>query len=145
MATDSTPTDPTGTPEDDTGKFLDDVSDDLLEDLCAAIKDGAENVGDALGFGPGALNSIEEMALSNYRSCRYDDAAKIYAFILRMNPRRSTTWRGLGACAQASKLFKMAAFSYDVALQCDPADVISKVVRGECLCSLGDKEQGLAL
>jgi tetratricopeptide (TPR) repeat protein len=125
--------------------FLTQIPDRDLEDIFAAIRAGAEQPGDALGFGPEALNAVEQMALSFYRTRMVDKAAVLYGFVLQMNVRRGTAWRGLGACTHSLQRYDLAVECYRRALERDGEDVISKVFLGECLCHLGNKDEGLKL
>ena len=123
--------------------FLDDIPDTDLESIWEAVQDGAEHFGDAIGLDDATLNTIEDIAISYYRSRRYGQAAVIYGFILQINPNRPTAWRGLGACAHAQKGYIIAIRCYQAAFHWDPNDIVSKVYAGECLCMVGDKEAGL--
>jgi len=125
--------------------LLADIPDQDLEDIFAAIRRGAETPADAMGFGPEALNAIEQMALGYYKARVWHKAAVIFGFLLRMSPKRASAWRGLGACAQSLKDYERAARCYEYAVEHDPNDVVAKVFWGEALCQVGDKERGLAL
>ena len=125
--------------------FLEVIPDADLEAIWESLQNGGESLGDAVGFDDAALNSVEEIALGYYRSRRYDQAATIYGFVLQMNTKRSSAWRGLGACAHAQQSYLIAMRCYQAACSWNPQDVVSKVYTGECMCMLGDKESGLAL
>ena len=60
--------------------FLEDLPDADLESIWEAVKDGVDCYGTAMGFDEPVLNSVEDIALSYYRSCRYQEAAVIYGF-----------------------------------------------------------------
>ncbi|MCK5689602.1 hypothetical protein KAI87_10055 [Myxococcota bacterium] len=129
-----------------TEQGYDDISnmpDQDLEDIVAAIKDGAESPADAFGFSEDALNAIEKMALSYYRAALYHKAAPVYAFVLQMDNRRSSPWRGLGACAHALKNHTLAIQCYEFAVERNADDTASKVFLGEALCQMGRKTEGL--
>ena len=121
------------------------IPDQDLEEIIAAIKAGAKHPGDALGFGPEALNAIENMALSYYRTKMYDKAATIFGFVLRMNSSRATAWRGLGACVHALKKLDLAILCYRAAMENDALDAVSSVYLGEALCQSGQKDEGLKI
>lgn len=121
------------------------IPDRDLEEIVASIKEGARQPGEALGFGDDALNAIEKMALGFYRAKMYDKAAVIYGFVLQMNQDRGSAWRGLGACCQAQRGYRMAVECYRGAVERNPKDVVSRVFWGECLCQVGEKENGLGL
>jgi len=124
---------------------LAEIPDQDLKDIIDAIKAGAETPAEGFGFTPEALSSIEQIAHSYFSARVYGKAAVIYGFLLRMSPSRGTAWRGLGACAHAIKRFEEAARAYELAVQNDDKDVVSKVYWGEVLCQLGDKTKGLKL
>lgn len=121
------------------------IPDQDLEDIVAAIKEGAQHPAEALGFGDDALNAIEKMALGFYRAKLYDKASVVYGFVLQMKQNRGSAWRGLGACCHALKDYYLAVKCYQGAVENDPDDVVARVFWGECLCQVGEKENGLEL
>lgn len=129
----------------ETFDFLENMPQQDLEDLLAAIRNGAEFAADAFGFNDAALNRLEDIALAYYRGRKYEHAAAIFGFVLQLKPTRSSAWRGLGASAQALKNYNVAAQSYASALLNDHADVISKVLLGELLCMQGHRDGGVGL
>jgi tetratricopeptide (TPR) repeat protein len=126
-------------------KVLDSIPDQDLWDIYESIRDGAKTPAESLGFDEAALISIERMALGYYRANRFGAAAVIYGFILRLSQSRSSAWRGLGACAQAMREFELASKAFKQALETAPDDAITKVFLGECLCQLGERDEGLKL
>lgn len=133
------------TPTAEDIEIISNIPPQTLQDVMDAIRDGAKNPAEAFGFNDAALASIENMGLAYYKAKKYQYAAVIYGFVIRMNGQRSPAWRGLGACAHAMKDYINAAYAYRVAMDCDPNDVPSKVFLGECLCQLGENEAGLNL
>lgn len=123
--------------------LVDQIPEQDLEDILAAIRDGATEPGDALGFGAAELNTLERMALAYYRAGYFPQAAVIFGFCLRMNKQRGSAWRGLGACAQALKRFVIAGACYEQALEVDPDDVPSRVFLAECQCQTGRATEAL--
>jgi tetratricopeptide (TPR) repeat protein len=121
------------------------IPDRDLEEIVAAIQEGAQQPGEALGFGDDALTAIEKMAVGFYRAKIYDKASVIYGFILQMNQDRGSAWRGLGACCHALRSYPLAVKCYRRAVEKDDADIVSRVFWGECLCQVGEKENGLEL
>jgi tetratricopeptide (TPR) repeat protein len=115
------------------------------KDILAAAKAAGKTPAEAVGFGPDALNSIEQMAHGYFTARLFDRAAVIYGFILRLSPKRASAWRGLGACAHSTKQYFEATQCYQFALRYDPKDVIAKVFWGEVLCLVDQKERGLQL
>jgi len=123
--------------------FLDKIPDQDLEDIVASLRAGVTAPGDALGFDEAALNHIEQTAVAYYQVQRFAPASTLFGFMAQMNPKRASAWRGLGACAQATRKYALACICYDRALQLDPLDIVSHVYLGESLCHSGKKEEGL--
>ncbi|MEZ4270286.1 MAG: hypothetical protein R3C68_02250 [Myxococcota bacterium] len=121
------------------------IPDEDLWDIYQSIRDGAKAPAESFGFDTEALNAIENMALGCYRAKLYAKAAPIYGFILQMDVRHASAWRGLGACAHAIKNHSMAIPCYREAVKLDPEDTISQVFLGECLCQLGQQTEGLSI
>lgn len=118
---------------------------DLMEIWESIAKEGAKSPAESYGFDEAALISVERMALGYYQATRYGGAASIYGFLLKLDSSRASAWRGLGACAQAMKEFDMAAQSFRQAAEAAPGDLITQVFLGECLCQLGQRDEGLDL
>jgi tetratricopeptide (TPR) repeat protein len=121
------------------------MPDEDLNDILAAIKQGAERPAELFGFDEPALNAIENIALGFYRARLWDRASLVFGFALRLDPERGSCWRGLGACAHANNELQVAKVCYENALERDPSDLISKVFLGECLCLGGEVPSGLKL
>lgn len=124
---------------------LADIPDQDFADIIGAIQDGAKTAADALGFSADALNAIERMAQAYYRTHQFSKSAVIYGFVLQMDPKRPTAWRGLGASAQASREFGYAGQCYKQAVALAPDDVPSRVFLGECMCQIGERARGVEL
>ncbi len=125
--------------------ILADIPDQDFEDIISAIREGAENPGQALGFPDEALDTVERVARAYYRTHQFGKAAVIYGFVLQMNMKRGSAWRGLGACSMARREFGNAGQCFKEAIRLNPDDVPSKVFLGECMCQVGAKEVGVEL
>lgn len=121
------------------------MPDEDLDDILLAIQEGADTPAELLGFDETAINAIENIALGFYRSRLYARAALIFGFALRLDSNRISCWRGLGACAQANKIYRVAELCYTAALERDPKDLISRACLGECFCLDNRSEEGKAL
>lgn len=123
--------------------FLEEISDQSIEDIVSAVRDGAESYAAAMGFTPEALRAIEQIALGYYRGRQFDRAALVYSFILGLDGAYGAAWRGLGACCHAEKKYALALYCYRGALETDASDVVSAVFTGECLCMVGEQAEGI--
>ncbi len=119
------------------------LPDDTLESFLEASK-ADECLGDVLGLGIGQRATIEGYALGLYRGSKFGDAARLYGLLIQLEPRRSTAWRGLAACAQAQKDYAASITAYTRAAELAPADAIARAMLGECQCLAGQKDQGLS-
>ena len=119
------------------------LDDQQINDILEAVHGGVKTVGEFFGVTPEVANTFESMALGFYRRQFYVEATCIYQFLIELFPRRSTAWRGLGACNQAIRCYPMAIMCYQNALQSDPLDIVALIFLGECFCYLGHLERGL--
>jgi tetratricopeptide (TPR) repeat protein len=134
--------------EESKGPILDvfaNMPDEDLDEILASVRKGANKPAEFFGFDDGAMNAVESAALGFYRARMWEKAALVFGFALRLDPDRTSCWRGLGACAHAAKEYPVAEACYAAALERNANDMISKVLLGECLCLQGKTEQGLAL
>lgn len=125
--------------------ILADIPDQDFADIVESIRNGATTAAEMFGFSHEALNTIERMAQAYYRTHQFPKAAVIYAFVLNMNQKRVSAWRGLGACGQALRDFGNAGTCYRMALELDPTDVPSSVFLAECMCQVGLKDEGVEI
>ncbi|MBN1960200.1 MAG: tetratricopeptide repeat protein [Deltaproteobacteria bacterium] len=123
--------------------FVKDIPDEEYEQMIAAIQKGAETPAEVFGLDNAALNNIERIAIALYRGQKYSQAAAVYLFILRMSPKRSSAWRGLGACTYSQKNLHAALLAYTSAVTFNPDDVIAMVYLGEVHCELGQHDLGV--
>jgi Tfp pilus assembly protein PilF len=126
-------------------KNLDEVPDDDLMEIWQAIKDGANTPAEALDFDPAAMNATEALALGYFENDQFDIAARIYGFMVRMDPAHGGAWRGLGACLQARGEVEMAAAAFEVGVHNTKGEdrQISLIYLGECLCRMGERAGGV--
>jgi tetratricopeptide (TPR) repeat protein len=123
---------------------LDTMRDDDLWEIWSSIKNGAQNSAQLLGFDENALLSIERAAHGYYAAKKYGMAANLFGFLLRLNVKRASAWRGLGACAHALRQYELAVHVFRLAVECDPGDQICQIFLGEALCQTGQLEEGVA-
>lgn len=124
---------------------IENIPEQDFQDVWNAIHDGAETPAEAFGFDEASMVSLERMALGYYRATRYGAAALIYAFLLRLDRKRHSAWRGLGASAMVLREYEKARTCFELAAEYGDGDPIARVFLGECLCHMGQKDKGLAV
>ena len=115
------------------------------DDLRHRLEHDIQNLGDFLGFTPGMVVAVEEMALGLYRGQKIEDAAQIFTFLIALAPHSSSGYRGLGACCQSQGRHVDAAQAYLLAYAVDNDDTVAQFLAGECLCEIGQAGDGLSL
>ena len=119
------------------------LSQDSLADMMDAVARG-ETRREYFGFSDEVLRSMEDIALGYYRGQRYTEAEQVFRLVLVLSENHyGPAWRGLGACAQVQERYSEARQAFEQALVCDPKDAHSAVYLGECLCLLGERDEGL--
>jgi tetratricopeptide (TPR) repeat protein len=119
------------------------LSHDYLADMMDAVARG-ETRREYFGFSDEVLRSMEDIALGYYRGQRYTEAEQVFRLVLILSEDQyGPAWRGLGACAQVQERFGEARQAFERALACDAKDSHSAVYLGECLCLLGERDEGL--
>ena len=88
---------------------------------------------------------IERIGLDHYRQKQYFDATFFYLYVIAIDNTKSTAWRGLAACFQASGMYHFARAFYSRALYFDKDDLILHVALGECCFLNGFADIGLSI
>jgi type III secretion system low calcium response chaperone LcrH/SycD len=97
------------------------------------------------GGQPGEVMQISEeeqrayytLAHTLYEQSRYDESAKVFAFLVVAFPREGRYYKGMGACYQMMQNYKKASELYALAGWWDPLDIMAYFHLGECCTQLG--------
>lgn len=122
------------------------ISEDELDMMIEAVKNGADSLAEAYGIEKKTLNAICQIGYSLYEAGHYDKAGPILGIVVQLDTEHQDAWRGLGAINQVLKRYEHAAYCYMQAIESaerqDSTDLSSKVLLGECLLLNGKEEQG---
>ena len=121
------------------------LADTDISELLDAVQTGVRTPGEFLGISPAVANTLESMALAFYRHRHYRFACSFYGFLLELDVNRGSAWRGLGACNQAMRIYPVAYYCYQNALEAQPTDLVSKVLLGETVCLMSYTEKGVQI
>ena len=96
------------------------------------------------GITDAEMEAIYSMGYSFYTTGRYDDAEKVFRFLVLFDHLNAKYWIGLGAVQQVKKLYGDAIVSYGYASFLDLENPKPQYHAAECFLALGDKENALS-
>ena len=85
------------------------------------------------------LEAVYSLAFSHYQTGKYEDAHKLFQFLVLFDHLNAKYWFGLGATQQALKDFKNAAVSYGYCSFLKLDNPKPQLHAAECFLALGDK------
>ncbi len=119
---------------------LDEATKKTIENAAKKIfKDGA-TLSELKGITDNEMKAVYQLGLGFYRTGRYDDADKVFRFLVLFDHLEPKYWTGLGAVQQMKKNFKGATASYGYASFLDLKNPKPQYYAAECFLALGDKE-----
>ena len=123
----------------------------LAEELDNEIKDVAKKLfqdgatlGELKGITPRELNAVYQMGLGFYNTGRFDDAEKVFTFLVMFDHMESKYWMAAGAVQQVKKNFEKAKSCYVQAAMLDIHSPKPQYYVAECYLALGQKDDALA-
>ena len=123
----------------------------LAEELDNEIKDVAKKLfqdgatlGELKGITPRELNAVYQRGLGFYNTGRYDDAEKVFSFLVMFDHLEPKYWLAAGAVQQVKKNFEKAKAAYVQAAMLDIHGPKPQYYVAECYLALGQKDDALA-
>ena len=107
------------------------------------FQDGA-TLGEIKGFMPEEMNAVYQMGLGFYNTGRYDDAEKVFTFLVMFDHLEPKYWMAAGAVQQVKKNFEKAKAAYVQAAMLDIHSPKPQYYVAECYLALGQKEDAIA-
>ena len=104
----------------------------------ALIKDNA-TLKQLKGVSNAELESVYSLAFGYYKTGRYDEALKLFQFLVLFDHLNAKFWFGLGATQQALKDFQNAVVSYGYCSFLKLDNPKPQLHAAECFLALGDK------
>ena len=109
----------------------------------AFIKDGA-TMKQLKGISNEELEAVYSLAFGYYRTGRFEDAFKLFQFLVLFDHLNAKYWFGLGAVQQATKDFGNAVVSYGYSSFLNLKNPKPQFHAAECFLALGDKTNALS-
>lgn len=119
------------------------VDETTMKEIEAAAKkvfnDGA-TLGELKGITVNELDAVYQMGYGFYQTGRYDDADKVFRFLVLFDHLEPKYWTALGAVQQMKKNFAGAVASYGYAAFLDLKNPKPPYYAAECYLAMGDTE-----
>ena len=96
------------------------------------------------GITDAEMEAIYSLGYSFYNTGRYDDAEKVFRFLILFDHLNPKYWTGMGAVQQIKKLYTDAITSYGYASFLDLDNPKPQYFAAECFLAMGDKDNALS-
>ena len=110
----------------------------IAEAARAFVKDGA-TLKEARGITNEELEAVYSLGFGYYSTGRFDDAQKLFQFLVLFDHLNTKYWFALGAVQQAQKDYQKAIASYGYSSFLDLENPKPQYHAAECYLALGDK------
>ena len=104
-----------------------------------ALIDGGATLKQLKGVSNEELEAVYSLAFGYYRTGKYDEALKLFQFLVLFDHLNAKFWMGMGAVQQVKKDFKGAVASYAYASFLDLENPKPQLHAAECYLAMGDK------
>ena len=91
------------------------------------------------GISNAELEAVYSLAFGYYQTGKYDEAAKLFQFLVLFDHLNAKFWIGMGAVQQVKKDYKGAVASYAYASFLDLENPKPQLHAAECYLAMGDK------
>ena len=113
-------------------------TDKLAEGIKSLVKDKA-TLKQVKGVTNGELEAVYSLAFGYYRTGKYDEALKLFQFLVLFDHLNAKFWFGLGATQQAIKDYQGAVASYGYCSFLNLENPKPQYHAAECFLAIGDK------
>ena len=117
--------------------------DQIMNAANALLKDGA-TVKEIKGISNEELEAVYSLAFGYYQTGKYDEALKLFKFLVLFDHLNAKFWFGLGAVQQVLKDYKSALASYGYCSFLDLHNPKPQLHAAECFIALGDRDNALS-
>ena len=114
------------------------------KDLAKRLFQDGATLSELKGITPRELNAVYQMGLGFYNTGRYDDAEKVFSFLVLFDHLESKYWLAAGAVQQVKKNFEKAKAAYTQAAILDIHSPKPQYYVAECFLALGQKDDAVA-
>ena len=122
---------------------MDKITENKIAEAAKAFANGA-TLKEVQGVTNDELEAVYSLGFGYYRTGRFDDAQKLFEFLVLFDHLNAKYWFALGAVQQAQKNHQKAIASYGYSSFLDLENPKPQFHAAECYLALGDKENALS-
>ncbi len=125
-------------------KTIEETIDKDVRDITKKLFQDGATIGELKGITPREMNAVYQVGLGFYNTGRYDDAEKVFTFLVMFDHLEPKYWTAAGAVQQVKKNFEKAKSAYVQASMLDIHNPKPQYYVAECYLALGQKDDALA-
>ena len=117
----------------------DTITENTIVEAAQKFATGFTTMRELRGITKAEMEAVYSVGFNMYRTGRYDDAEKIFRFLVLFDHLEPKYWMGVGAIQQVRKDYQGAISSYGYASFLDLSNPKPQFHAAECFLALGDK------
>ena len=115
------------------------ITNDQIAEAAEKFANGVATMRELKGITKAEMEAVYSVGFNMYRTGRYDDAEKIFRFLVLFDHLEPKYWLGVGAVQQVRKDYQGAIASYGYSSFLDLSNPKPQLHAAECFLALGDK------
>ena len=115
------------------------INQDKIAEAAQKFATGFATMRELKGITKAEMEAVYSVGFNMYRTGRYDDAEKIFRFLVLFDHLEPKYWLGVGAVQQVRKDYQGAIASYGYSSFLDLSNPKPQIHAAECFLALGDK------
>ena len=115
------------------------ITNDMIAEAAQKFATGFATMRELKGITKAEMEAVYSVGFNMYRTGRYDDAEKIFRFLVLFDHLEPKYWMGVGAIQQVRKDYQGAIASYGYASFLNLKNPKPQLHAAECFLALGDK------
>ena len=120
----------------------DSITEENVIEMMTQLGEGA-TLREMRGITDAEMEAIYAMGVNFYKAGNYDDAEKVFKFLVMFDHMSSRYWTAMGSLRQVQRRFAQAVEAYKFASFLDLENPKPLYYAAECLVALGDKAKAL--
>ena len=117
----------------------DQINNDTIAEAARKFANDFATMRELKGISKAEMEAVYSVGYNMYRTGRYDDAEKIFRFLVLFDHLEPKYWLGVGAIQQVRKDYQSAISSYGYASFLDLTNPKPQLHAAECFLAMGDK------